>query len=58
MKMLIKGPPKVELNSRSAPGPIPAKKGMYSMRTITSTPPIISRALRHQQPKNPFQPGW
>ena len=53
----MKGPPKVEPNSRSAPGPIPAKKGIYSMSIISTMPPAMQRALRHQQDMKPPKPG-
>ena len=36
--------PKVEPKSRSAPGPIPAKKGMYSIRITIRIPPTMQSA--------------
>ena len=53
----MKGPPKVDPKSTSAPGPMFRKKGMYSMSTMSSTPPTIMRAFRHQAPKKPLHPG-
>ena len=52
----MKGPPKVGLNSRSAPGPISAKKGMYSSSISSKTPPTMQKALRHQLLRKPFTP--
>ena len=37
----MNGPPKVEPNSRSAPGAMFRKNGMYSIRTMIRTPPTI-----------------
>lgn len=45
----MKGPPKVGLNKRSAPGPISRKNGIYSMSTIKNTPPAITNAFFSQQ---------
>ena len=40
----IKGPPKVGVNNKSAPGPIPMKNGIYSIRMTNSIPPTMQRA--------------
>ena len=48
----MKGPPNVELNKRSAPGPISKKKGIYSISTIKNTPPIITNAFFNQHISN------
>ena len=53
----INGPPKVEPNKRSAPGPIPAKKGMYIIKQIINMPPAIHSAFFHQHDMNPLNPG-
>ena len=45
----MNGPPNVELNSRSAPGPISRKNGIYSTSTIRNTPPAITNAFFSQQ---------
>ena len=54
----INGPPKVEPNSRSAPGPTPAKNGMYSISTIRMMPPHMTKAVRSQVLKKPTAPFW
>ena len=54
----MNGPPNVEPNSRSAPGAMFIKNGMYSISTMIRIPPTIMSALRHQQPRNPLKPGW
>ena len=41
----IKGPPNVGENNKSAPGPIPRKNGMYSIRITINIPPTIHSAL-------------
>ena len=41
----IKGPPKVGEKSKSAPGPIPKKNGMYSIKITIKIPPTIASAL-------------
>ena len=53
----INGPPNVEPKSRSAPGAILRKNGIYSISAMTSTPPTIISAFRHQQPIKPAKPG-
>jgi len=52
----MNGPPNVGLNRRSAPGPHPMKKGMYSTKINNRMPPTISRAFLDQQERKPLKP--
>ena len=53
----INGPPNVDEKSKSAPGPTPAKNGMYSIKVINKTPPTIDKATLQKVLRNPFAPG-
>ena len=41
----IKGPPNVGENNKSAPGPIPGKNGIHSIRLTINIPPTMHSAL-------------
>ena len=53
----MNGPPKVEENNKSAPGPSCAKNGIYSIKIMRIIPPTIHNAYFHQHLKNPLMPG-
>ena len=44
----MNGPPNVDENSKSAPGPACKKNGIYSIKTISKIPPTIHKAYFHQ----------
>ena len=44
------------MNNKSAPGPIPKKNGIYSIRITTKIPPTIQIALWNQEIKKDFAP--
>ena len=52
----MNGPPKVVLKTRSAPGPIPAKKGIYSSKIINKMPPTMHKAYFHHTLKKALAP--
>ena len=53
----INGPPKVEENNKSTPGPILAKNGMYSNKMMKIIPPAIHKAYFHQTFMKFLNPG-
>ena len=53
----MNGPPKVDENNKSTPGPILAKNGMYSNKMIKIIPPAIQRAYFHQTFMKFLKPG-
>ena len=53
----MNGPPNVDPKSRSAPGPIPRKNGMYSRRMTRRIPPAMQKAFFHHALKKPLAPG-
>ena len=53
----MKGPPNVKPKSRSIPGPAPAKKGIYSIKVTSRTPPAIMRRLVPQLCIKPTKPS-
>ena len=53
----INGPPKVEENNKSAPGPSCAKNGIYSSKTMTRMPPTMHKAYFHHTLKKALTPG-
>ena len=53
----MNGPPKVEENNKSTPGPIFKKNGMYSNKMMKIIPPAIQSAYFHQTFMKFLKPG-
>ena len=52
----MNGPPNVDENNRSAPGPNCKKNGMYSIKMINRIPPTIHKAYFHHTLKKALMP--
>ena len=53
----MNGPPKVDENNKSTPGPKFAKNGMYSIKMMIKIPPHIDKAYFHHTLKKFLIPG-
>lgn len=52
----MNGPPKVEENNKSAPGPNCKKNGIYSSKMMVRIPPTMHNAYFHQTLKKALNP--